>query len=80
MQTKFLSRKDVPNHYPVSFAYLARLASRGLGPRYHIVANKAQYKPSDIEEWLETTVVKLRRKENFNRGRPRKTRSTGQRP
>jgi len=75
MQKKFLSRKDVPSHYPVSFSYLARLASRGMGPRYHIVANKAQYKPSDIEEWLETTAVKIRRKANSNQGRPRKTRS-----
>lgn len=71
MSKKYLSRREVPNHYPLSFGYLARLASSGRGPQYLIVANKALYRPSDIEEWIESRTIYGHRKHT---GRPRKSR------
>ena len=72
--SKYLTRKQVAEKYPISFSHLAHLASQGRGIRYRIIGKCAVYSIADIEAWLEAQVIEpgtipLSRK----RGRPRKT-------
>lgn len=53
----YLTRRQVPLHYPISEHTLAMLASKGRGPRFFKPTDKALYLPSDIEAWIEAAVV-----------------------
>ncbi|WP_417452448.1 MULTISPECIES: helix-turn-helix transcriptional regulator [Kiloniella] len=69
MSSKYLTRKEVPNRYPVKFTTLAQLACRGAGPAYAIIGKSAVYRVDDIEAWLEDQVIDPGK---GKRGRPRK--------
>lgn len=53
----YLTRRQVPLHYPVSEHTLAALASKGRGPRFFKPTDKALYLPADIEAWIEAAAV-----------------------
>lgn len=53
----YLTRRQVPLHYPVSEHTLAMLASKGRGPRFFKPTDKALYLPADIEAWIEAAAV-----------------------
>ena len=53
----YLTRKQVPLHYPISEHTLAMLASKGRGPRFFKPTDKALYLPADIESWIEASAV-----------------------
>lgn len=53
----YLTRKQVPLHYPISEHTLAMLASKGLGPRFFKPTDKSLYLPADIEAWIEAAAV-----------------------
>jgi hypothetical protein len=39
---------------PVTRDLLAKWASRGVGPVYHLIFNQASYRRSDIDAWIES--------------------------
>ena len=53
----YLTRRQVPLHYPISAHTLAMLASKGRGPRFFKPTDKALYVPADIESWIEASAV-----------------------
>jgi hypothetical protein len=53
----YLTRRQVPLHYPISEHTLAMLASKGRGPRFFKPTDKALYLPADIEAWIEAAAV-----------------------
>jgi len=53
----YLTRKQVPLHYPISEHTLAMLASKERGPRFFKPTDKALYLPADIEAWVEAAAV-----------------------
>lgn len=53
----YLTRRQVPLHYPISEHTLAMLASKGRGPRFFKPTDKALYLPADIEAWIEASAV-----------------------
>lgn len=52
---KYLTRKEVSEHYPLSASLLARLASRGEGPVFYKPVDLALYRPEDIDAWIEAS-------------------------
>lgn len=53
----YLTRKQVPLHYPISEHTLAMLASKRRGPRFFKPTDKALYLPADVEAWIEASAV-----------------------
>jgi hypothetical protein len=53
----YLTRKQVPLHYPISEHTLAMLASKRRGPKFYKPIDKALYSPVDLEAWIEASVV-----------------------
>lgn len=53
----YLTRKQVPLHYPISEHTLAMLASKKQGPKFYKPIDKALYLPADLEAWIEAAVV-----------------------
>tara|TARA_R110002049_G_scaffold218404_1_gene390010 strand:- start:116890 stop:117294 length:405 start_codon:yes stop_codon:yes gene_type:complete len=53
----YLTRRQVPQHYPISEHTLAKLASERQGPRFFKPTDKALYLPADIEAWIEAAAV-----------------------
>ena len=53
----YLTRRQVPQHYPISEHTLAKMASQGRGPRFYKPMDKALYLPADIEGWIEAAAV-----------------------
>ncbi|WP_169542756.1 helix-turn-helix transcriptional regulator [Sneathiella aquimaris] len=70
MSSKYLTRKQVAECYPISFSNLAHLAHQGRGVRYRIIGKNAVYRVDDIEAWLEQQVIEPTK---GRRGRPRKS-------
>lgn len=71
--SKYLTRKQVAERYPISFSHLAHMASQGRGIRYRIIGKSAIYLVDDVEAWLESKVIEPTRDRAFrNRGRSRK--------
>lgn len=50
---KYLTRREVAKHYPISTSKLAQLAMKGEGPRYYKPFNRAFYTVADLEDWFE---------------------------
>lgn len=55
--SKYLTRKQVAERYPISFSHLAHMASQGRGMRYRIIGKSAIYHVDDVEAWLESKVI-----------------------
>jgi len=72
MSSKYLTRKQVAERYPISFSHLAHMAHMGRGVRYRIIGKNAVYRVDDIEAWLEDQVIEPSK---GKRGRPRKGQS-----
>ena len=53
----YLTRRQVPLHYPISEHTLAMLASKGRGPRFFKPTDKALYLPADVEAWIEAAAI-----------------------
>lgn len=53
----YLTRKQVPLHYPISEHTLAMLASEKRGPTFYKPTDKALYLPAKIEAWIEASAV-----------------------
>lgn len=53
----YLTRQQVPLHYPISEHTLAKLASDKRGPRFFKPTDKAVYLPANIEAWIEAAAV-----------------------
>lgn len=53
----YLTRRQVPQHYPISEHTLAKMASERRGPRFYKPTDKALYLPADIEAWIEAAAV-----------------------
>lgn len=71
--SKYLTRKQVAERYPISFSNLAHMASQGRGIRYKIVGKNAIYRCDDIEAWFDTDVIEPFTTEvPRKRGRPKK--------
>lgn len=71
--TKYLTRKEVAEAYPLQVSTLAYLASNGRGPRYRMIGNSAVYRRDEVEEWIESqVVVPIQTRALRKRGRPRK--------
>lgn len=67
--SKYLTRKQVAERYPISFSHLAHMASQGRGIRYRIIGKSAIYHVDDVEAWLESKVIEPTRDRAFrNRG------------
>lgn len=57
MTSAYLTRSQVAERYPISVHTLAKLASKGKGPRYFKPTDKCLYRPEDIEAWIESAAV-----------------------
>lgn len=55
--SKYLTRKQVAERYPISFSHLAHMASQKRGIRYRIIGKSAIYHVDDVEAWLESKVI-----------------------
>lgn len=53
----YLTRQQVPLHYPISEHTLAMLASKKRGPTFYKPTDRALYLPADIETWIEAAAV-----------------------
>lgn len=51
---KYLTRREVAEHYPISPSKLAQLAMKGEGPQFFKPFNRALYKVADLDEWFES--------------------------
>jgi predicted DNA-binding transcriptional regulator AlpA len=56
---EWLMRRDAAKYIGVSFSTLAHMASRSMGPRYHLYGNRARYLKSDLDEWMRSQVVEV---------------------
>jgi len=63
--SKYLTRKQVAERYPISFSHLAHMASQGRGIRYRIIGKSAIYHVDDVEAWLESKVIEPTRDRAF---------------
>ena len=71
--SKYLTRKQVAERYPISFSHLAHMASQGRGIRYRIIGKCAIYHVDDVEAWLESKVIEPTRDRAYrNRSQSRK--------
>lgn len=71
--SKYLTRKQVAECYPISFSHLAHMASQGRGIRYRIIGKSAIYHIDDVEAWLESKVIEPTRDRAFrNQNRSKK--------
>ncbi len=67
MMSKYLTRKQVAERYPISFSHLAHMASQGRGIRYRIIGKSAIYHIDDVEGWLESKVIEPTRDRAFRK-------------
>jgi len=65
--SKYLTRKQVAECYPISFSHLAHMASQGRGIRYRIIGKSAIYHTDDVEAWLESKVIEPTRDRAFRK-------------
>jgi len=71
--SKYLTRKQVAEQYPINFSNLAHMVSQGRGIRYKIVGKNAIYRRDDVETWFDTDVIEpITTKLPSKRGRPKK--------
>ena len=63
---QYLTRREVSEHYPISYSNLAHMAVEGKGPPYARIGKKVIYKVLDVERWIDShraTVLQRRRRQ-----------------
>lgn len=57
---KFLTRKEVPLYYPVSYHTLAYWASRGDGPPFRRAGKNSIYESENLDRFFSSEIVDLK--------------------
>lgn len=54
---EWLFRREAAKYLGLSFSTLAHMVCRGEGPRFHVYGNRARYRRSDLDSWVQSKVV-----------------------
>ena len=65
--SKYLTRKQVVECYPISLSHLAHMACQGRGPKFRKIGKSAIYRIDEVEAWIEEQAI-----EPCNINKPRK--------
>ncbi len=71
--SRYLTRREISEEYPISYSTLAHMAMEGRGPPYSRIGKRAIYKVVDVERWIERHRINTYVDMPDRRGRPRKS-------